>query len=294
MIAECVEWVRRTLSLVVVGCMGAGMPMFAQTATVGAKAFTFDVVSIHPTNPDSQMTRVLILSDRFSANGVSMMSLISFAYPVKNSNQISGVSGSTGSARFDVEAKMDEDTAAALKKLPDEERQTQRRLMLQTMLADRFKLKVHHESKEVAVYALVIAKGGFKLKEADPKNTYANGIKGPDGVSHAGMLMVSNGRLTGQAISTQRLADNVSGQVHRIVEDKTGLAGRYDVALQWSPEDNRGTPLPGGTQQDAASATDSGPSIFTALQEQLGLKLESAREPVDAIVVDHVEMPSEN
>jgi Protein of unknown function (DUF3738) len=115
MIAECVEWVRRTLSLVVVGCMGAGMPMFAQTATAGAKAFTFDVVSIHPTNPDSQMTRVLILSDRFSANGVSMMSLISFAYPVENSNQISGVSGSIGSARFDVEAKMDEDTVAALK-----------------------------------------------------------------------------------------------------------------------------------------------------------------------------------
>ena len=290
-----IEWlgrVRRTVSLLAAFCIGAGLPMFAQTASTGAKAPTFDVVSIHRNNPNNHMGHTFMLQDRFSAIGISLQSLIGFAYRTKTEDQISGVPGPMGSVRFDVEAKMDEETAAALKKLPNEERQTQHRLMMQAMLADRFKLKVHHENKEIAVYELVIGKGGFKLKEADPKNTYPNGMKGPDGQPLAGMMMISDGRLTGQAILMQRVADYVSGQVHRIVEDKTGLTGKYDVTLQWTPEDNSATPSDG--RQDAAPAIESRPSIFTALQEQLGLKLESAREPVDTIVVDHVEMPSEN
>jgi uncharacterized protein (TIGR03435 family) len=284
---------RRTLSVVAAASIAVGMPMFAQTASIGAKAPTFDVVSIHPNNPDNHMGHTFMLQDRFSAMGISLKSLIGFAYDTKTEDQISGVPGPTGSARFDVEAKMDEETAAALRKLPNEERQMQHGLMMQAMLADRFKLKVHHEKKEIAVYELVIGKGGFKLRAADPKNTYPNGIKGLDGLSHAGMAMISDGRLTGQSISMQNLADYVSGQVSRIVEDKTGLTGKYDVTLRWAPEDNRATP-PSDGRQDAAPATESGPSIFTALQEQLGLKLESAKEPVDTIVVDHVEMPSEN
>jgi uncharacterized protein (TIGR03435 family) len=269
------------------------MPMFAQAAAASAKAPSYDVVSIKPTDPDRSNSWMGVPEDGFSAGGASVETLMINAYNLKWFDLISGVPGPVDSARFDVEAKLDEETVAALKKLPNEERQAQRRLMMQAMLADRFKLKIHHENKEVPIYLLVIAKGGFKLKEADPKNTYPNGIKGPDGLSHPGAMTMNYGNLTAQAIPMSNLALNLTGMAHRIVEDKTGLTGKYDVTLRWTPEDDRATPLSDG-RQDAAPAKESEPSIFTALQEQLGLKLESAREPVDTIVVDHVEMPSEN
>ncbi len=265
-------------------------PVLGQSAAATPKVPAFDVVSIHPANPDSHMMRMQMLGDRYSATGLSVKSLIGYAYNTRTEDQISGA-GSVGSARFDIEAKLDEDTAAALKKLSKEEGTAQRRLMMQAMLADRFKLKVHHESKEVPMYALVIAKGGSKLKEADPNNTYPNGIKGPDGVSHAGMMMFSDGKMTAQAIPISSLAGNLWGQLHRIVEDKTGLTGKYDITLQWSRDEIQGPTMPDG--QSGASGT-SGPSIFTALQEQLGLRLESTKGFVDTIVVDHIEMPSEN
>lgn len=227
--------------------------------------------------------------DGYSAVGVSVRSLIMTAYNLKMDNLVSGISESAAGAQFDVEAKLDPDTVESFKKLTEDEKWAQRRLMLQGLLANRFNLKIHHEKKEVPIYQLVIAKGGFKLKDANPNNTYANGIKGPDGISHAGMMMISAGALTAQGIPMLSLAANLGGQLHRIVEDKTGLTGKYDVTLHWAKSDLLNEPPDAQT-----AAEDSGPSIFTALQEQLGLKLESAKEPVDAIVVDHIEMPSEN
>ena len=102
------------------------------------------------------------------------------------------------------------------------------------------------------------------------------------------MMMRGNGRITAQAIPVSNLSVNLTGQLGRIVVDKTGLTGKYDITLQWAPDDNR------GASPDAGSTADSGPSIFTALQEQLGLKLDATKGPIDTIVVDHVEMPSEN
>ena len=118
--------------------------------------------------------------------GVSVRTLVQYAYNIKVGDpifglpmsMISGIPGPMDGSRFDIEAKMDEETAAELKKLPPEEADAQRRLMVRAMLADRFKLIAHRESKELPMYSLVIAKGGFKLKEADPNNTYPNGIKG--------------------------------------------------------------------------------------------------------------------
>jgi uncharacterized protein (TIGR03435 family) len=279
--------VRKRLLLVAAGWMAVAVPVLGQDTAAASKSLAYDVVSIRPNKSGSGMMRIQMGADRYSATGLSMKSLIQYAYNVKLTDQISGVPGSMDGARFDVEAKMDEESIAALKKLPTEQGNEQRRLMMQTMLEDRFKLKVHHESKELPMYALVVAKSGFKLKEADSNNTYPNGIKGPDGVSHAGMMMIRNGTLTAQAVPMSNLVVNLSGQVHRIVEDKTGLTGKYDISLQWSPDE-----MPSG--QDATATANSGPSIFTALQEQLGLKLESTKGPVDTVVVDHVEMPSEN
>ncbi len=102
------------------------------------------------------------------------------------------------------------------------------------------------------------------------------------------MMMMGHGKLTGQAIDMAGLAILLSQQVHRLVVDNTGLKGKYDVTLQWTPDD-----MSGG-HDDAAAPTDSGPTIYTALQEQLGVRLDSTKGPVDAVVVDHVEMPSEN
>ena len=136
------------------------------------------------------------------------------------------------------------------------------------------------------IFELVVAKGGFKLKEADPNNTYPNGVKGPDGVSHAGMFMIRNGSMTAQGVTVAE-PDAVGVQVHRIVVDGTGLTGKYDISLQWTRDDD-----PGGDPKDTGKTESAGPSIFVALQEQLGLKLDAAKAPVEMIVVDHVEAPS--
>lgn len=281
---------------IVVGWVVVALPAWGQSGTAVAKTPTYDVVSIKLAAPHRPNSWMGVPADGFSAGGTSMKPLIMYAYNIKQLDLVSDVPEPVNSARFDVEAKLDEDTVAALKKLPKEDRQAQLMLMMQSMLADRFKLKVHREKKEIPIYALVITKGGFKLKDADPNNSYPHGIKGPDGISHAGMLMTTYGtsyaNLTGQAISMASLALNLSGPAGRIVEDKTGLAGKYDVALHWSMDDNQAT-QPGG-QTGATAPADTGPSIFAALQEQLGLRLESTKEMVDTIVIDHVEMPSEN
>jgi uncharacterized protein (TIGR03435 family) len=162
-----------------------------------------------------------------------------------------------------------------------------RRKMMQAMLAERFQMKVHPEQKEMSLYDLVVAKGGFKLKDADPNNPYANGIKGIDGIARPGMMMVGNGRLTAQAIPMSNLASYLAQMLHKQVIDKTGLAGKYDIVLKWQPDE-----MPGESHETTGGETL--PSIFTVLQEELGLRLDAVKGPVDVIVVDHVEMPSEN
>jgi uncharacterized protein (TIGR03435 family) len=276
------------------------LPMWGQNGAGGEKALMYDAVSIKPNKPEGDriMIRIQTGGDRYAASGISLKGLIQYAYNLKMEDQISGVTGPVSNARFDIEAKIDEDTVAALKKLSNDEGNAQRRLLMQAMLADRFKLKVHHETKELPIYSLVVAKGGSKLKDADPNDTYANGIKGPDGVAHAGVMRMSNGTLTAQGIPISNLVNNLSLQLHRQVVDKTELTGKYDITLKWTPDDNHGAAGPadnhGAATPADVSTADSGPSIFTALQEQLGLKLEPTKGPVETIVVDHVEMPSEN
>jgi uncharacterized protein (TIGR03435 family) len=275
--------------------MAVAVPMWGQDSTTAKKVLVYDVVSIKPNKPegDKFMIRIQTGGDRYSATGISLKGLIQYAYNLKMEDQISGLTGPLSSARFDIEAKIDEETYAALKKLSNDEGNAQRRLLMQAMLADRFQLKAHSETKELPIYSLVIAKGGFKLKDANPNDTYANGIKGPDGVSKAGMMRISNSTynstITAQGISMSALANNLTFQVHRNVVDNTGLTGKYDINLTWTPDDNRAV-APG----DSGAPADSAPPIFTAVQEQLGLKLEPTKGPVETIVVDHVEMPSEN
>jgi uncharacterized protein (TIGR03435 family) len=148
------------------------------------------------------------------------------------------------------------------------------------------------------MYALVVAKNGPKFQEAKVDATYPNGIKGPDGVARGGMMRMSSGELTAQGIPIANLVGTLSRQLGRKVVDKTGLTGNYDFTLHWTPDPGEAQPFKGPVGGppgvDTAAPSDSGPSIFAALQEQLGLKLESQKGPVEIIVVDHVEKPSEN
>jgi uncharacterized protein (TIGR03435 family) len=153
----------------------------------------------------------------------------------------------------------------------------------------------HTEIKQLPVYELVVAKGGSKLKEATPGDTYANGIKGPDGVGRGGMMRVGPGQLTAQGVPISSMVNMLSQQLHQTVIDKTGLTGKYDLELNWTTDQGSEPMFKGADSSQHDPAPDSsGPSIFTALQEQLGLKLQSAKGPVDRLVIEHVEMPSEN
>ena len=165
--------------------------------------------------------------------------------------------------------------------------------MFQALLADRFKLKVHPETREQPVYALVIAKNGPKLTEAKSGDTYPNGIKDAfDGHTGPGVVNSSKHRIAGQAIPISTLVMILTQTVDRTVMDKTALTGKYDLKLDWTPETAASTSP--GTDSAVPPPDDSGPSIFTAIQDQLGLKLEPAKAQVEVLVIDHVEQPSPN
>jgi bla regulator protein BlaR1 len=265
----------------------AGSPVVA----TAAKLPVYEVASIKPDKSSTDMTMLRTTPVGFRASNIVLKALIQQAYGVEE-NQILGAPNWVGSERYDVEAKVSSSDTDALRNLsPD-----QRNLMLQPLLAERFQLKVHTETRNLPLFALVVAKGGPKLQEAKPGDTYPNGFKGFDGSAGAGLMHMGPGRLTGQGLTISFLARTLSQQLGSTVEDKTGLTGKYDFTLQWTP-DRTTSPMSseGGQQGRGATLTDSsGPSIFTAIQEQLGLKLESQKGPVEVLVIDHVETPSEN
>ena len=173
------------------------------------------------------------------------------------------------------------------------------RILPQSLLADRFKLRVSITTSELPVYALVIAKNGPKLHEADPGDAYINGTKGPEGVGPQGHMSIGSNHFTYQDVSTAVVAERLSLHFGRTVLDQTGLKGKYDFSLHWAYDQNQGAKFNGQEGGNpgidkAPSAEASGPSIFTALQEQLGLELKSIKAPVETIVIDHIERPSEN
>jgi uncharacterized protein (TIGR03435 family) len=252
----------------------------------------FEVVSVKPNRSGSGSVRVDLPDDGYSATNIPLKLLVASAYGMKQ-EQISGAPSWVESARYDIQAKVAGSDVAAMRRLSIGGRNS----MLQQVLSDRFKLKVHRGQQELPVYELVIAKKGPKLKEATPADTYANGIKGPDGLARAGMMWMIPGQITGQAIPVSNLARLLSRQLGLTIVDKTGLTGKYDIKLQWDPEEWRGPMFAGpiGGNQEAAPPPDAtGPSIFTALREQLGLRLQSTKGPVETVVIDHIERPSEN
>ena len=214
--------------------------------------------------------------------------LIAFAYRLQQF-QISGGPRWIDSDRFDVEGKAEDPQAGF----------DQVRLMLQSLFEDRFKLKAHRETKQSPVYALVIGKAGPRIqlsRDQSPENV--DGPAPPGAGPNHGAIRIGVGNLVGNAVTLSWFASMLSPRLDRLIIDRTNLAGRFDIRLQWAPspaEDLFGVPAEIIDMNGVAVRPDpSGPSIFSAIQEQLGLKLESAKAPVEVLVIEHVEKPTAN
>jgi len=249
----------------------------AAVATLGGafaqepKRTAFEVASIKPGDPSNPRTVMGIQTGRFNAANATLKMLIDFAYDVRD-NQIFGGPKWIDSDRFTIEAKPEGAATGP-----------QIRLMMQSLLEERFKLALHRETKDGQVFQLVVAKGGSKLKEVPDAGQ--GGRRG---------LMMGRGQLNGTAAPMENLVAQLSQQLGRPMIDKTGLTGKYDFTLQWTPDPGQGAMF-GPPGADAPPPPDpNGPTIFTALQEQLGLRLESAKGPVEVLVIERAEKPAEN
>ncbi|MGH9406651.1 MAG: TIGR03435 family protein [Terriglobia bacterium] len=269
-----------------------------------ASTARFEAASIRQINLSGNRHLVMRIIDRpddgrFYATAVTSKVLIQIAYGVQDS-QIEGGPKWINSERFDVQAKSDDALSDDLKELSPDQAKLVKQRMLQALLADRFELTVLRKTKELPVYDLVVAKNGPKLQEASKAGT-----------SSAGGRMASNGPMAHSppAEGERRFTSNttmpflaviLSHMVGRIVVDKTGLIGRYNLTVHWTPELGRGGPgggpgRAGAAEESGLSVPDSsGPSLFTALQQQLGLRLKPAKGPVQVLVIDHIERPTPN
>lgn len=257
----------RTLveALVIASCLVCAAQLQMQS-TSSVEQESFEVVSIKPNKfGTSGGTQTLPNGERYI--NATLDILVKDAYGSFSEDQVIGMPSWAKSDRYDIELRVGPGTANEWKSLSDEDRFKREQPMLQNMLADRCKLKVHLETKTLPVYDLLISKAGLKMKEAAP------------GEKSEGRFSV--GEMTGRAMTVKSLLMALPSDGRTIV-DKTGLEGRkFDFDLKWTPE-NR------------IESGDSGPSLFTAIEEQLGLKLVSSKAPDKVLVVDQMERPSPN
>jgi uncharacterized protein (TIGR03435 family) len=228
----------------------------------------YDVVSIKQNNNDADSGNLNFYNDRLVVRNMSVESIIEFAYDVP-SDRVTGIAGALKDQRFDIDAKIVPSDGSK----PPETTASQDQAKLILLLQDRFHLKVNIEQKIMPVYDLVVAKGGprVKLSQDELKDSTWN-INSQD----TSIVLTSRGAAMGD------LAAALTDEVHRQVDNKTGLTGHADITLKWS---------------DDVAAQQGGPnviSIFTAIEEQLGLKLQPSKGLVDTLVIDHIEMPSAN
>jgi uncharacterized protein (TIGR03435 family) len=270
-----------------VGMIGAPQVRWQKTSENDAAPLSFEVASIKLDKSRIPVGGAHLFGGTFNAT-ITARGLIAMAYGRNYSplsiDQLSGGPDWTKSEVFDIDAKVEDSLVEGeWKNFPFDRKWDQVRLMVQSLLADRFKLQVHHETKELPVYVLVLATNGPKLTE-DNSHPELGGIsaRGP-------------GKLDAASSPMSILASILSFQPEiggRTVADKTGLQGNYTYTLHWTPENlaaNGGQSAPG-----APSPGSSGPSLFEALQDQLGLKLELTKAPVDTVVIDYIEQPSAN
>ena len=292
-----------------IGSTAAPAQSQAQDKSAHKPALEYDVASIKLIIPGTGVTNMsgrvgmTDTPDGFVARFATVKMLIVKAYAVDD-YQLTGEPDWINKERYDIDAKFDSAIADELQKLGLTDRIPARQQMLQTLLAERFSLTIHREDKELQIYTLIVAKNGPKLQEVKLDDADSNKPKA--GPAHgSGMMTVgaSGGQITGYASTLATLTTMLTRVLHRFVIDRTGLTEEYDFTLRWTPDENQLPPSSGFQVSPAGSSSglpsadpyqNAGPSLFTAIQEQLGLKLESGKGPVEIIVIDHIERPSGN
>jgi uncharacterized protein (TIGR03435 family) len=232
----------------------------------------YDVVSVKPDKSGNDSVSISNSKDSFTATNLTLDMLVSNAYNIRN-GLIFGLPKWATSDRFDIRAKVDRPSFT--QDLSSEER----RAMLRAVLTSRFHLKVHTELRPLPVYDLVISKGGLNPRGLSRQDVSA----GNADTSSKGMT-IRNDQLIARAMELSALTEQLSQQLERTVIDKTGLHGTYDFTLNWADSS--------AVQSDARDSSSIDSAILTALQEQLGLKLQPSKAPVPTIVVDQIELPS--
>jgi uncharacterized protein (TIGR03435 family) len=273
----------------------------SQTENAAAMASAYKSASIKPHIAGKgtvENVAIMFSPSGFTARNTTLKRVIGVAYGVQD-DLISGAPDWVNSEKYDIEVKSPDPAPEDAQKPGNGMGVDRLGLMLQAVLADRFKLTLHRETKDLSVYELVLAEGGPKLQEAKPEYMNPNGINGPEGrLPERRMMKMGPGELTGVGAALQPLVEQLSWQLGRTVLDKTGLTGTYDYSLRWTPGESEAgmLKLMGGkpAADRSPSSGSSGPTLFTAIQEQLGLKLEPQKAPVQILVVDQVEKPSEN
>ena len=256
-------------------------------------------ISITPGDPGNGViqTRIIYSPNGLVAKNQTLLELIKLAYGVQ-ANQISGGPDWMGTARFNVDVKLDDALIAELKKLPPEQHKMEHDLMFQNLLADQFKLALHRESRLLPGFALVIAQNGPKVQPAKPGDTYPNGIKGPNGLP-AGAHRFDFGEdgFIAQALPMSFIAERLSTHLNQPVVDRTGLAGDYDFTLKWPQKGEPVETLVHKNAQTGAKETTvhiGAASLVAAVEEQLGLKLDPQTIPLPVLVIDRAEKPATN
>ena len=251
----------------------------AQSAQAQAPSYEVASIKIDPNGAPGRPLTWDETPDGLMVTNVMLELLIRQAYGIQ-SYQIERAPEWVNQLEYDISARIDDAETRHLRTLTKEQATAERRLMLQALLADRFQLAVHHETKEAPVYALVVAKNGPKFHAATPP-----------ALPHMPISM-GGGLLTFEGAPMSTLARLIAQVIGRPALDRTGLTGNYAFTLKWTPDE---FDLPANPQQsDETSAEPAGISIFTVIQDQLGLKLESTKGPVDFLVIDHIEKPSPN
>ncbi len=244
----------------------------------------FESVSIKPHPSEGNglvMSRMMMSNGTFTANSVSPHSLLQLAYHIQDT-QLAGEPEWFKSTTYDIDAKVDQSAADEIRKLSDDQRNLVHQHLLQQVLSDYFKVTLHQESRDLPVYELLIAEGGPKLQKVDKH-----------GFMHMGV-----GELSSQGTPVALLTAPLSQRLGRTVVDKTGLDGDYAFNLHWTPDAEEqarihAAGLPPELMK-AGQPAASGPPLLTAVEEQIGLKLQPQTERVQVLVIDHAEQPSQN
>jgi uncharacterized protein (TIGR03435 family) len=286
------------VSLVIAAAASARIPAQGPAAEVrlihpeSGTAPSFEVATIKPSDDPRDGFRVMLSPAHFSVTHGSLSDLIKFAYGTKSDDQVVGAPAWMSTEHFDIQAKAGDAEIAEFGKLDVDHRINISALLMQSLLQDRFQLKAHVETRELPVYALVVAKGGIKMKAVQADPFPPPGVQPPPGAHLPSMRPSGQNQWTATAWPMDRMVEWLSFCYevgNRPVVDETGLKGSYDWVLNgvaFRP--------PAASDANGGNGQEATVSLFSALPDQLGLRLEPKKAPVEVLVIDHVEQPTAN